>query len=134
MKYLLDTSVYSQPLKAHPLIPVLDRWQREGDSACVTCGVVVAEIEYGMHRSGSDKRWRSYREELVGRLPVVGMGIEVWRRFAAMRFAQEALGRIVEDFDLLIAATAVEHDLIVATLNARHFSMVEGLRWEDWGP
>jgi predicted nucleic acid-binding protein len=38
----------------------------------------------------------------------------------------------MDDFDLLIAATALEHGLIVATLNVRHFSMIAGLSWEDW--
>jgi hypothetical protein len=33
----------------------------------------------------------------------------------------------MDDFDLLIAATALEHGLIVATLNVRHFSMIAGL-------
>ncbi len=132
-RYLLDTSVYSQPLKARPLWKVLERWQSEGDEACAVCGVVAAEVEYGLHRSGSVKRWRMYREELLGRLEIVSVGFGVWRRFAEMRARQQAAGQTVDDFDLLIAATALEHELIVATLNVCHFSMVEGLRWEDWG-
>ena len=131
-RYLLDTSVYSQALRARPDWAVLRRWQEEGDAACAVCGVVVAEVEYGLHRHPSPKRWRIYREELLGRLQTVPMHTGVWRRFANMRVRQETAGRSVDDFDLLIAATAVEYDLTVATLNCRHFSLVEGLRWENW--
>jgi predicted nucleic acid-binding protein len=36
------------------------------------------------------------------------------------------------DFDLLIAATALYHQLVLATLNARHFDGISSLRVEDW--
>ena len=49
-----------------------------------------------------------------------------------MKARQHQLGSPIADLDLLIAAVAVQHDLILATLNARHFSLIEGLRWEDW--
>ena len=37
-------------------------------------------------------------------------------------------GTIIGDFDLLIAATCLRHDLGIGTNNRRHFEMVEGLR------
>ena len=36
-------------------------------------------------------------------------------------------GRIIEDFDLLIAATCLHHDLKLLTNNRRHFQRIEGL-------
>jgi predicted nucleic acid-binding protein len=42
------------------------------------------------------------------------------------------MGRPVADLDLLIAACAVRYGLGVATLNAKNFSNIEGLRWLDW--
>jgi predicted nucleic acid-binding protein len=34
--------------------------------------------------------------------------------------------------DLLIAATARAHKLTLATLNLRHFGMIDGITVEDW--
>ena len=34
--------------------------------------------------------------------------------------------------DLMIAAIALAHDLVLVTHNTREFSRVEGLRIEDW--
>lgn len=49
-----------------------------------------------------------------------------------MKARQQRIGATVDDFDLAIAATAMTHDLTVATLNAKHFKLVQGLKWEDW--
>jgi predicted nucleic acid-binding protein len=38
------------------------------------------------------------------------------------------VGRRLEDTDLLIAATALEHDLMLVTRNVNHFARVPGLR------
>lgn len=34
--------------------------------------------------------------------------------------------------DQLIAATAKQHDLVIATLNAKDFEDIPGLRVDDW--
>jgi predicted nucleic acid-binding protein len=36
------------------------------------------------------------------------------------------------DFDLLIAAAAIRHNLILVTGNAQHFEGIPNLRLEDW--
>ena len=37
-------------------------------------------------------------------------------------------GRMIGDFDLLIASTCLCHDLTLLTNNVRHFNRIEGLR------
>ncbi|MDB4265522.1 hypothetical protein N9891_02095 [bacterium] len=41
MKWLLDTSVFSQPLKKSPDQSVLERWKKVGDRSCLTSIVVT---------------------------------------------------------------------------------------------
>jgi tRNA(fMet)-specific endonuclease VapC len=41
-------------------------------------------------------------------------------------------GRLIEDVDLLIAATALHHGLPLATGNTAHFSRIPGLALDDW--
>jgi tRNA(fMet)-specific endonuclease VapC len=52
--------------------------------------------------------------------------------FASSKAVQRGQGRMVSDLDLLIAATAKAHGLVVATTNAKHFNLLEGLAVEDW--
>lgn len=53
---------------------------------------------------------------------------EVCDLFGRERGKLRQQGRLIGDFDLLIAATCLRHDLTVCTNNRRHFEVVEGLR------
>ena len=41
-------------------------------------------------------------------------------------------GKKIGDMDLLIAANALEEELIVVTGNGKHFSRIAGLQIENW--
>ena len=132
MGYLLDTSVCSQPLKRTPIYGVIERWDMLGDTAAMTSQVCIAEIEWGLHKLNSERRWEGFKRDVLPSLKILSADRSVWSVWARMKARQQALGLGVGDLDLLIGATAVQHNLIVATLNVSHFSKVEGLRWEDW--
>jgi tRNA(fMet)-specific endonuclease VapC len=52
---------------------------------------------------------------------------------AADLYAQtRQTGVAVDDIDLLIAGTAVAHNMVVATHNVRHFSQLPGVIVDDW--
>jgi tRNA(fMet)-specific endonuclease VapC len=133
MKWLLDTSVFSQSLKKSPDQSALERWKKVGDRSCFTSIVVTAEVEWGLLSIGSERLWSGYRELLEDRLEILETGANVWQRFSEMKARQKKIGQKVGDLDLLIAATASTHGLTVATLNHRDFARIEGLAWEDWG-
>jgi len=50
------------------------------------------------------------------------------RRFAHIRGALRQQGHLIGDPDILIAATALHHDLILLTRNRRHFERIPDLR------
>jgi predicted nucleic acid-binding protein len=132
MRYLLDTSVYSQPLRKKPVEAALLRWKEAGDSACAISAVTAGEVEYGLQLENSARRREKFRFLLEGRLAVLPTDTAVWMEFARRKARQKKAGREIADLDLLIAATALVHRLTVATLNTRDFRLVEGLAWEDW--
>ena len=132
MSYLLDTSVYSQPLRRKPVEASLERWRDVGDRECSVSIVSVAEVEWGLHLEDRASRWDRYRAILENRLAVIETGAEVWHQFARMKARQQQLGQVVADLDLLIGAVSVVHGLVVATLNAADFARVERIAWEDW--
>lgn len=94
--------------------------------------IVIAELEYGLFLKDSEKLWDAYRTILKGRLKILDFTAEVATTFAGMKAAQTRIGKTVDDFDLSIAATAVHHDLTLATLNHQHFKLIKDLKWEDW--
>lgn len=132
MRYLLDTSVYSQPLRRKPIEAALLRWKDAGDSACAISSVTVAEVEFGLLLENRPRRREKFAALLDGRLRVLETDQAVWMEFARRKAQQTRAGREIADLDLLIAATALHHRLTVATLNIRDFRAIEGLAWEDW--
>jgi tRNA(fMet)-specific endonuclease VapC len=44
----------------------------------------------------------------------------------------KAMGIVVPQVDLLLAATAIAHNLTLVTHNTRDFEKIPGLRLEDW--
>ena len=48
--------------------------------------------------------------------------------YAKTKKSLETVGKRLDEFDLLIGATANFHSLAIATLNLRHFKRIPGLR------
>jgi predicted nucleic acid-binding protein len=44
----------------------------------------------------------------------------------------EKAGTALDDFDLILAACALSHDLILVTNNVKHFRRIQGLKLENW--
>ncbi len=49
-------------------------------------------------------------------------------RFAGIRALLRKSGQPIPDFDILLAATALYHDLTVLTFNRRHLSRIPDLK------
>ena len=64
----------------------------------------------------------------MGVAQVLPVDDEVCRIFARERGRLRAAGTPVGDFDILIGATALRHDLTLLTNNRRHFERLESLR------
>lgn len=130
--HLLDSSVYSQPLRPRPLAAVENRWTQLGDEALSISVICEAEVQFGLDLKQSKGLFELYDEVLRDRLLMFPVDREVGRAFARAKSSARRRGRTCSDFDFLIGATAQVHGLIVATLNPAHFRFIEGLAVEDW--
>lgn len=133
LTHLLDTSVFSQPIKDRPVSGVLERWGDLGEESVCTAAICLAELLQGLEDRGSEKYWRRYRELLRNRYPVLSFDAAVAGTYGRLAAELRRQGRPRPALDLLIAATAKQHGLIVATLNPKDFAGIPGLAVEDWG-
>ena len=130
--HLIDTSIYSQPLRPRPLKSVIEKWTKLGDEALSISVISEAELLYGLRWKNSRKLIFNYEAFLKGRLTVYPVNEAVAEQFALLKAQQRKIGRMVADLDLLIAATAQVQKLSLATLDIAHFSQINRLRIEDW--
>jgi len=56
----------------------------------------------------------------------------VHKKNSGIKSNLERKGNIIEDMDILIAATALSHNLILVTNNVKHFEKIKDLRMENW--
>ena len=64
----------------------------------------------------------------IANFPVVDLSEEVMEVFARNRAGLLVSGQQLPDLDLLIAATALVHDLVLMTRNVRHFERIPDLK------
>ncbi len=130
--HLLDTSVYSQPVRRTMHPGVAARWPSLTPQTAAVSAICEAEVLYGLRKFGSPQMRAAYDSILRGHFSILHVNEDVAATYADLRCDCEQVGVTVQALDLLIAATAKTHGLIVATLNVRHFSPIPGLKVEDW--
>lgn len=132
MRYLFDTSVYSQLLCPRPLLRVVEKWESCHHQEITTSAICEAELLKGLEWKQSPKLWSNYQRLLKGRYSVIPFDQTCAEVFAKIYADGRRTGQTREGMDLMVAATARAHGLIIATLNAKHFAGIEGVAVEDW--
>ena len=89
----------------------------------LTCGVVVAEVL----RGAKGKKMRQRLESLFGCMIYVPTINRIWERVAKLAWELDRVGKVMQITDLIIAASALEVDAVVLTLDS-DFARVPGLR------
>jgi toxin FitB len=128
--FLLDTNVVSETMRPHPDPSVLEWIALRDDDAylsVVTVGEIEAGIRQALARAPDDAKPRALRHWLEGALiPRFGsrlleIDLPVARTWGALTAQARSSGTVVGAVDILLAATAITHELTLATRNTRDF-------------
>jgi tRNA(fMet)-specific endonuclease VapC len=132
--YLLDTNACIAIINGSPASPRI-RLRKAIDSGAeiMVSTVVSFELWYGVARSARPEL-NAARVKTFFSGPVVLLAFEEEDARAAgeLRAALERNGKPIGAYDVLIAGQALRHEAVLVTANAREFSRVAGLKWEDW--
>jgi tRNA(fMet)-specific endonuclease VapC len=91
--------------------------------------ITVAELWHGAERA--TVAFKTEREAYIRRI-LTSVRILPYTETTAIEHARvwadlESAGKMIGSYDLIVAATALEHGSSVATFNRRHFQVVRGL-------
>jgi len=103
----------------------LNEFSSEGVGLSV---IAMAELYEGVFFSSNPEGNEQAMQDFLEDIEVVGVDDGVCRTFARERGRLRSAGALIDDFDLLIGATALYHNLTLLTNNRRHFERMEGLR------
>ncbi len=137
MKYLLDTCLLSELAKPAPAPAVLRWLQDQDETQLFMAAITLAELQRGVARLPVSRRRTGLEAWLANVQRQFGDRVLAFTADTASYWAQmcaqaQAKGQTMAAFDSLIAATAVEHGLALATRNVADFSTAPLVLVNPW--
>ena len=130
VQFLLDTNILIAMSKQR--LGLADRLEGIPADAILLSSVVVAEIEYGIAKSGRRQHNRRVFDSLLSGFRVLPFDAAAARLYGPIRAQLEKRGRLIGPYDLMIAAHAQSLDAVLVTDNIKEFDRVAGLKTENW--
>ena len=124
MKFLVDANVLSEGTKPHPNEAVI-AWLSRYEIELAVNPIILGELEYGILLLPASKkrdRLKQWFRASVNHLPVLEIDAETGRIWAGLLAELKRKGRAMPVKDSLVAATARQHRLTVATRNTDDFA------------
>jgi tRNA(fMet)-specific endonuclease VapC len=131
MRYLLDTCVISDFIKGEPGTQA--RIRQTPPVEIAVSAITVMELRYGLQLNPQ----RAHKIEPVitsflSDITILPFHVPESEQAAQIRAVLKTQGQQIGAYDILIAATALQHRLIMITANQREFVRVPGLQTENW--
>ena len=130
MPYLIDTDIVINSIKGNTKVN-----QKIGAYAAIPKAISIitfGELLYGAKKSTQREKNTSIIYRLAEIFPIVGITRSTIEAFTDIKMALDVKGERIEDFDLLIAATALSLNYTLVTNNTKHYKRIEGLQLENW--
>jgi tRNA(fMet)-specific endonuclease VapC len=131
MRYLLDTCVLSDFTKGE--LGTQTRLRQTPPMDIAVSSITVMELRYGLQlnpqRAAKIEPTITSLLVSVTLLPFTTAEAE---QAAQIRSLLKTRGQPIGAYDVLIAATALAHNLIMVTANVREFARIPGLQVENW--
>jgi tRNA(fMet)-specific endonuclease VapC len=123
--YLLDTDWIIQAMGNRQ--PAVQTLRRLAGGRVFVSMITLGEIYEGAFFSANPEAHLSIFRHFLSAYHVLTPNDPIMERFAELRSYLRRRGQRIPDFDLLIAATALHHNLTLLTFNRRDFERVPDL-------
>jgi toxin FitB len=134
VKYLVDANLLSEPTKPIP-DPRVVAWLRVNQTEIAVDPVILGELRFGiliLPKGSKRKTLEDWFTAGVGRMHCLPWEADTGLKWAELLAHLRAIGKAMPIKDSLIAATALVHDLSIATRNRKDFANA-GVRIIDPG-
>lgn len=129
MRFLIDTNICIYFLKG--MFNLVEKFDKIGIENLYISEITVAELKFGAAKSDHPSKNKKIIEMLINKFKQIPIykSLDV---FAEEKARLRKEGNIVDDFDLLIGATAVANNMVLVTNNENHFKRLKGIQIENW--
>jgi tRNA(fMet)-specific endonuclease VapC len=130
MAYLIDTDILIYLIKGNHYI---DRRIKETESISKAISVITfGELLFGAKQSVQKEKNIAIVYRLSEVFPIIEINRSTIETFTEIKATLEKNGERIEDFDLLIAATALSMNYTLVTNNTKHYQRIDGIKLENW--
>jgi tRNA(fMet)-specific endonuclease VapC len=128
-KYLLDTNICIFFFKGK--YSLNEKLKKIGLDNCCISEITLAELKYGAECSDRITENIKMIDDFAKEVTIVpifnSLGI-----YAKEKAKLRKSGNLIDDFDILIGATAVANNMILVTENEKHFVRISKVKIENW--
>ncbi|MCG3197245.1 MAG: Ribonuclease VapC2 [bacterium] len=94
--------------------------------------ISYGELLHGAEKSENPRQNTANVRQLIEVFPVIGITRGVMETYASLKADLSRKGQVLDDFDLIIAASALMLDYCLVTNNVKRFGRIPDLRLENW--
>jgi len=129
LRFLVDTDWVIEYLRGNPaMVTRLTELQPQGLALSI---ISLAELYEGVFYSRDPEGDGRDLADFLRGVTVFGIDADIAQRFGRECGRLRKAGMLIADFDLLIGATALAHNLTLLTNNRSHFERIDGLTIES---
>jgi tRNA(fMet)-specific endonuclease VapC len=129
--YLLDSNHVSPALRKVSPVRTRILQARLAGHRFITCHPVLCELEVGVHQTARPDENRRQLALLLRHIRLWPFDAETARHYGAIYLELRQKGRVLSQVDMMLAALARQHNLILLTCD-RDFEALPDLTVEDW--
>jgi tRNA(fMet)-specific endonuclease VapC len=128
-QYLLDTNIYIYLFKG--LFDLTEKIETIGTDNFFISEITIAELKFGAENSDFPEKNAKKIIQIQQQFTIIPIfnSLDV---YAKEKARLKKAGRILDDFDLLIGATAISNNLTLVTRNVSDFDRLNGIEIENW--
>ena len=131
MSYLLDTNIVSASLKQNVTINLKLEEISKLQLDIFISGITYYEVQRGLLRSNATKKL-AWFQQFCQDYPILFLDdMRIFEKASEIHADLINRGKIIQDADILIAATAIIHDLILVSHDS-DLTRVKDLQLENW--
>ena len=128
-KYLLDTNICIFLLKNK--YGVREAVIKANPANCYVSEITIAELYFGASKSNRKEERLKDVDFFVRKFKILPI-YPALPIFGDIRAELEEKGNRLDDFDLLIGATAIHNNLVIVTDNVKHLGRLSNVKIENW--
>jgi len=114
----------------------MEKFDSIGTNSAFISEITLAELKFGVAKSKNTQHNQHVLNDFltgVQVLPIIdALDIYALDIYALEKARLQAVGLPVDDFDILIGASAIANNMVLVTNNEKHFARLEDIIIENW--